>query len=245
TQCGARAAVPARTSLGGLSGGARADRRHDPACARASPAICREACGISLCHDLSARRDVVGMSDATERRKSLQGCAALALLRAVIFFPFVIGSKTLLLSSWDAPSVMNNGAYDLSPVPVRIGRTPDPGAPAWVTEPWLKLMQQQFWTEHALPLWNPYSAYGTPLAAAMQPQPYFPLTLLTSLHVSPWTYNLLLVGRLLLAGVLMFLFMRLFLSALPSAAAAVTFMLTGYFTIYINMPHLSVEVVTP
>jgi hypothetical protein len=185
------------------------------------------------------------MFDATERKKSVQGCAALALLLAVVFFPFVIGSRTLLLSSWDAPSIMNNGAYDPSPVPLRIGRTPDPGAPAWVTEPWLKLMQQQLWTEHALPLWNPYSAYGTPLAAAMQPQPYFPLTLLTSLHVSPWTYNLLLVGRLLVAGVLMFLFMRLFVSALASAAAAVTFMLTGYFTIFINMPHLSVEVVTP
>ena len=115
-----------------------------------------------------------------------------------------------MLSAWDAPSIMNNGAFDLAPAPPRIGRTPDPGAPAWVTEPWMKLIERQYWTEHTLPLWNPYTAYGTPLAAAMQPQPYFPLTILTSLHVSPWTYNLFIVGRLLVAGMLMFFFARFF-----------------------------------
>ena len=132
-----------------------------------------------------------------------------------------------------------------TPLPPRIGRTPDPGAPAWVTEPWLKLIERQFWTEWALPLWNPYTAYGTPLAAAMQPQPYFPLTILTSLHVSPWTYNIFLIARLFTAGILTFFFARFFLSALPSLAAATTFMLTGYFTIFLNMPHLSAEVVAP
>lgn len=183
--------------------------------------------------------------DAIKTKKNLHACVFLALLLVIIFSPFVTGQRSLMLSAWDAPSIMNNGAYDLAPPPPRIGRTPDPGAPAWVTEPWLKLIAQQFWTERSAPLWNPYSAYGTPLAAAMQPQPFFPLTLLNSLHVSPWTYNLFIVGRLLVAGVLMFLFMRLFLTTLPSAAAAVTFMLTGYFTIFINMPHLSVEVLTP
>lgn len=183
--------------------------------------------------------------DSATRTKNLQACAALALILVVIFFPFATGWKSLMLSAWDAPSIMSNGAYDTVPAPSRIGRTPDPGAPAWVTEPWLKLMERQFWTEWSLPLWNPYTAYGTPLAAAMQPQPYYPLTILTSLHVSPWTYNLFILGRLLTAGILTFFFARFFLSVLPSAVAAVTFMLTGYFTIYLNMPHVSVEVLAP
>ena len=185
------------------------------------------------------------MIAATDRKKNLQACAALALLLVVVFFPFVIGWKSLMLSAWDAPSIVPSGAYDAIPAPPRIGRTPDPGAPAWVTEPWMKLMERQLWSERVLPLWNPYTAYGTPLAAAMQPQPYFPLATLASLHVSPWTYNLFIVGRLLLAGVLMFLFARFFVTTLPSMVAAVTFMLTGYFTIYINMPHLSTEVMAP
>lgn len=183
--------------------------------------------------------------DSATRTKNLQACVALALILFVVFLPFATGWKSLMLSAWDAPSIMNSGAYDSVPAPPRIGRTPDPGAPAWVTEPWLKLMQQQFWTEWSLPLWNPYTAYGTPLAAAMQPQPYYPLTILTSLHVSPWTYNLFILGRLLTAGILTFFFGRFFLSVLPSALAAVTFMLTGYFTIYLNMPHVSVEVLAP
>ena len=63
--------------------------------------------------------------------------------------------------------------------------------------------------------------------------------------MTPWTNNLFLLGRLLLGGTLMFLFARLFLPALPSLFSAVTFMLSGYFIIYLNIAHLSVEVLTP
>jgi hypothetical protein len=79
----------------------------------------------------------------------------------------------------------------------------------------------------------------------MQPQPFYPLTVLASLHVTAWTYNFFIIGRLFVAGVLMFFFARLFLNNLSSIVAAATFMLTGYFTIFLNMPHLSVEVLTP
>ncbi len=151
-----------------------------------------------------------------------------------------------MLGVWDAPSIVGSGAYDPTPAAgLRLGRTPDPGAPAWVTEPWLKLISHQFWTEHSLPFWNPYSGYGTPLAAAMQPQPFYPLTIAASLHVNAWTYNLFMLSRLFVAGALMFLFARRFLDAFPSLVSAVTFMLTGYFILYLNMPHVSVEVLAP
>jgi hypothetical protein len=171
--------------------------------------------------------------------------AMLALLLIVLFFPFVIGQSSLAMSTWDAPSVVASGAYDQTPVPSHYGRTPDPGAPAWVSEPWLKLIQNQIWKEHNAPLWNPYSGYGTPLAAAMQPQSFYPLTILASLQASVWTYNLFIISRLLVAGVLMFLFARLFLARLPAIMSAITFMLTGYFIVFLNMPHLSVEILTP
>jgi type III secretory pathway component EscS len=169
----------------------------------------------------------------------------LALILTAVFFPFVVGQSSLLMSTWDATSVVSTGAYDPTAVPRHYGRALDPGAPAWASEPWLKLIGNQIWKEQSAPLWNPYSAYGTPLAAAMQPQSFYPLAILASLHVSAWTYNLFILGRLLVAGVLMFLFARLFLAKLPSITSAITFMLTGYFIVSLNMPHLSVEVLTP
>jgi hypothetical protein len=187
------------------------------------------------------------------KMERVKAALILGLVLNVVFFPTLWGGKTLLMSSWDAPSIMPSGAfsimpsgvYDTDPSPSRFGRTPDPGAPAWATEPWFKIISDQYWKEDHLPLWNPYSAYGTPLAAAMQPQPFYPLTVLLSLHPTAWTYDFFIVGRLFIAGLLMFLFARLFLGFIPSLFAAVTFMLTGYFIVYLNMPHLSVEVLLP
>ena len=170
----------------------------------------------------------------------------LGLILIAVFFPVLWGGRTLLMSAWDAPSIMPSGAYDQDPLPENhISRSPDAGAPAWLTESWSKLISDQYWTEHNLPLWNPYSAYGTPLAADMQSQPFYPLTVLLSLHPAAWTYNFFIIARLFVAGVLMFLFARLFLASVPSLFAAITFMLTGYFILFLNMPHLSVEVLLP
>ena len=179
------------------------------------------------------------------KREWVQAVLVLAFILNGIFFPAIWGGKTLLNSAWDAPSVMPSGAYHPDPAPAHFAPTPDPGAPAWQTEPWLKIISDQYLHEHRLPLWNPYSAYGTPLAAAMQPQPFYPLTVLISLHPTAWTYNLFVLGRLFLAGLLTFFFARLFLGHAASLFAAITFMLTGYFILYLGMPHLSVEVLLP
>jgi Bacterial membrane protein YfhO len=183
---------------------------------------------------------------AATRRDWLPAGLFLAALLFITFSPAVFGGRTLLLASWDAPSVMDTGAYDPeSRTAIRLQRTSDPGASAWQTEAWYKLIADVFWIEHSLPLWNPYNAYGTPLSASALSQPFFPLTLLLSIHVTPSTYNFLIIGRLLLGAMLMYAFARQFLTALPSLFAAVTFMLSGYFIIYLNIAHLSVEVLTP
>lgn len=183
---------------------------------------------------------------AAKAREIIRASGILALILFILFFPYAIGNKTLLLSAWDAPSVVEAGAYDLEPLGRRMGRTPDPGAPAWASEPWLKVMSHQLLAEkNPFPLWNPYAAYGTPFAAAMQPQPFYPLTILASLVVTPWTYSIFIIVRLLVAGVLAFLFARLFVDRLSSIVAGTAFMLNGYFAVYLNMPHLSVEVLTP
>ena len=75
--------------------------------------------------------------------------------------------------------------------------------------------------------------------------PSIRLTILLSLHPTAWTYNLFVIGRLFLAGLLTFFFAQLFLGYAPSLFSAITFMLTGYFILYLGMPHVSVEVLLP
>jgi hypothetical protein len=189
---------------------------------------------------------VTSAAGARANQNWLPAVSVLAVILLVAFAPVIFGGRTLLLSSWDASSVLRSGAYDLNERPaLRLGRAADPGGPAWQTEPWSKLVSNELWGEHSLPLWNPYNGYGTPLAGAMQAQPFFPLATLFSLSVTPWTYSLFVIGRLLLGGLMMLLFARQFVPALPALFAAVTFMLSGYFIMYLNMPHLSVELLAP
>src|SRR6266850_7345996 len=135
--------------------------------------------------------DEKAMNCATARTKAALASLCLLVLLLIAFAPAVFGGKTLLLASWDTASIMSSGAYDqgVRP-PLRLARTPDPGAPAWQTEAWFSIIADQFWSEFNWPLWNPYNAYGTPLAASGQPQPFFPLATLLSLHLTAWTYNL-------------------------------------------------------
>ena len=171
----------------------------------------------------------------------------LTLLLIVAFSPVVSGQRHLMVSAWDAPSIMNSGAYDPIPRPegTRVARSSDPGAGAWTIEPWFKLISKQYWGEFNFPLWNPYNAFGTPLLGSAQPQPFFPLTVLLSVHVTTFTYSLFILARLLVGGLLGYLFARQFMAFLPSLVAAITFMLSGYFINYLNMPHVSAEVLTP
>jgi len=178
--------------------------------------------------------------------RSVLAALFLLLILSLLFAPALFGGKTLLLSSWDTASITASGAYDQAARPLlRLARTPDPGAPAWIAEPWFSVISDQLWGEFNLPLWNPYNGYGTPLAAAMQPQPFYPPSILLSLHLAAWTYNLFIVGRLFIAALLTYFFARQFLSPLPSLFSALAFALTGYFIIYLNMPHVSVEVLIP
>src|SRR6185503_5742398 len=69
--------------------------------------------------------------------KTTRASLCLLALFLFTFSPAIFGGKTLLLSSWDAPSILSAGAYDQGArPPLRFQRTADPGAPAWQAEPW-------------------------------------------------------------------------------------------------------------
>lgn len=179
------------------------------------------------------------------QRQALSAAGLLVLALHLCFFPFIWGNRTLLAGSRGLPSVMPGGAlYGGSEGPA-FYRGNDMGASAWVMEPFGPLVRHQYLTERKLPLWNPYQAYGMPLAANMQSQPFYPLYTLFALNPGPRTYNLFILCRLLIAGLGAYLYLKMFLPFAPSLAGGLVFMLSGYNILFFDMPHLSVDVLLP
>ncbi len=120
----------------------------------------------------------------------------------------------------------------------------DVGSGATV-EPAIALEHHQLFFEHRIPLWNRDEAFGTPLAASMQEGTFCPFTFPMQIHPSATSEAWYVVSRLFVAGFFAFLFFELFVCAIAAFAGAVAFMLTGYFVLFVTMPHLNVECLIP
>jgi hypothetical protein len=179
------------------------------------------------------------------RTETFRAAAILVGVLHVCFLPCIWGNKSLLASAQDAPSVMPTGAWAGTPAAIQFPKTLDSGGGGLASEPWLALERYQYFHERVAPLWNPYQAYGRPLAANQQSQPFYPLTLALLLHVGPRSYNWFILSRLFVAGILSYLYLRFFVSFWPAVAGGITSMLAGYYVLFINMPQLSVEVLLP
>jgi hypothetical protein len=147
-------------------------------------------------------------------------------------------------SAAEVQSIFATGA-NATAAPPAVLRGADLAAPGWQFEPAMVFNGKELLTHGRFPVWNPYVAYGTPWAAGMLPQPLFPLAILPAAFPSPRAINWFIVLRLFAAGVMMLLFLRLFLSAAPSLIGAAAFMFSGYFIIFLNIDHLSTEILLP
>ncbi len=177
-----------------------------------------------------------------------EACGAALVLIFILhalFWQCLWGTRTLLESAQDAPSIFLQGSWTGSRVQESLHKVVDPGAGAWFSEPEFGLLHNQYFQEKTLPLWNPYQGYGQPLAANMQSQPFYPVTLALIVHLTPKTYNWYILIRLFIAGIFSYLYLRLFVSFFAALAGGVTTMLTGYYMLFLTLPHLSVDVLLP
>src|ERR1035437_6978133 len=177
-------------------------------------------------------------------RSALLGAAILFLLINAVFAPFLWGDRSMMSASAETASIFGTGAAPqaaLRPITVKVL---DPGAAGWQTEP-------EFVLEHRLlshgspPLWNPYNGFGQPLAANMLSQPYYPLAWIVEAHPSVRAYNWYVALRLWVAALFTFLFLRYYTGFWAGLGGGVAFAFTGYFIIYYDIAHLSVEVLVP
>jgi len=180
------------------------------------------------------------------KRQTFSAALLLILALHLCFFPFIWGNKTLLTASrGPIPSIMPNGAWYGDSHGPAFSRGNDMGASGWLLEADAASIHHQYFRERHLPLWNPYQSYGAPLAADMQSQPFSPLFALYSLNPGPRTYNFFILLRFLLTGICAYLYLHLFLPFVPSIAGGIACMLSGYYILFFDMPHLSVEMLVP
>jgi hypothetical protein len=181
------------------------------------------------------------------KRDGAKAAAVLFLALNACFFQCLWGNKTLLTSARDAPSVVAQGAWTGNPPRTNdnFGKVLDPGGAAWQEEAWNAVIHREYFQQGTVPLWNPYQGFGQPLAANMQSQPFFPLTVLLAVHLTPRTYNGFVLSRIFLAGLFLYLYLRLWLSFYPALAGGLCAMLAGYYLLFLQMPHISVEMLLP
>lgn len=180
-----------------------------------------------------------------ERFENLAGAVLLFLIVSVAYAPFTFGDRTIMSSSAETSSLYATGAAPNSTVRIPTYKGLDPGAAGWQTEPLVWLEHDLVVNEHVVPLWNPYSAYGQPLAADMLSQPFYPLTWVFVAHPSARSYNWFIVLRFYVGALFAFLYLRFFVRFWAAVAGGVAFAFTGYLLLYFNIAHISVECLIP
>ena len=162
--------------------------------------------------------------------------AALFLLCAValLYSPVVFLGRSLQAPLYYPLGIGENGPYGYN------GRKPtnvfdvDLATPAYYEWP-INLLVGRAYRQGELPLWNPYQAAGTPLAAQYSTRAFFPYQVLLDLSpVSTWDFFFL--GRLWIAGLFTFLFLRgLGVSWTSGVLGAFCYMFSGTFVWFINL----------
>jgi hypothetical protein len=182
---------------------------------------------------------------ASRLRETLLGAALLFVLLNLTLLPFVWGDRTLQDSTVVTSSLYDAGtrwprAQALVALPIL-----DPCAAACQTEPWFAFEHDMLASEHAIPLWEPYAAFGKPLAANMQSQPYSPFAWVAIVSHGARGYDWYVMLRIYVAGLFAFLFLRMWLRFVPALAGALSFMYAGYLWLFLTHPQLSVDVLLP
>ena len=177
----------------------------------------------------------------SRRKDMILPCLVLGLVVVLAYGEVVFLGYTLSPASY-CPGVLAEGSYGYEGR--RIAQYPM--LDAWasgLSEVPMNRLVMQYILSGQLPLWNPYMAAGTPLAADTTISVFAPFR---AFDLLPNSYDLIALLRIWLAGVFMFLFLKeLRLGNVPALAGAIFYMLSGSFTWYSGMVWISVSVFAP
>ena len=163
------------------------------------------------------------------KRLRISPTAAAALLLSVLlcaaFYDVVFLNRTFKVTTANSQA-MPTGVYgqeDNKPPFIPVNGTDAPV----LEEPIYEFIRQNL-AQGILPLWNPHQACGYALIGMIQAAIFYPLNLILYTLPSLYSWDILILIRLLLAGIFTYSLMKtLRFKDAPALAAAVTFMLSG------------------
>jgi len=198
----------------------------------------------SLAISIRSVADAAIMKTWTRSRTAIIVVSLGALLFAS-YADVVLGGKTLLGSAHDRRGMPPGPAGLSGPDAAQLPACLDSRAAGGIAEPLAKLTSSVFWGLE-LPLWNPHTGLGAPLAANMESGVWFPLNIPIWIHPASWSFDAVYLARILLAGFFTALLCRrLGIGTFGAIGGGVAFMLTGYLTLFVNMFHLNTEMLLP
>ncbi len=149
----------------------------------------------------------------------------LAALLAIAFYDVVFFNKTFKVSTANSQA-LPTGVYGQEhnrPRFIPVNGTDSPV----LEEPLYQFIKNNL-RQGRLPLWNPHQGCGYPLIGMIQTAIFYPLNLILYLLPSLYGWDLLILARLFLAGLLTYWFMRFMnFKKMPALASAIVFMLSG------------------
>lgn len=163
----------------------------------------------------------------------------LSVLLMFAFFDVVFLGKTFKVTTANSQA-LPNGVYGQSHNKPKFIPVNGTDAPV-LEEPVYEFIKRNL-QQGILPLWNPHQACGYPLIGMIQVGLFFPLNFILYLLPELFSWDILILSRLLLAGLFVYWLMRtLKFSKIPALASGIAFMLSGpmvllqYWTANVDM----------
>lgn len=162
----------------------------------------------------------------------------LALVVIIVFYDVVFLGKTTVTSSFLWGTIGSRPPYGYPGAPDYNVYILDPLATAVSSEPVVEKAAAMF-RDFELPLWNSDTSMGRPLLAGFSAELTNPFRWPLAIFPSPWLWDATMLARFWVAGAFTYFLVKRFgVGRTGSLAAATAYMLSGYFMLYVQTPHV-------
>lgn len=159
------------------------------------------------------------------KNKTTRLILLLSLFLSIAFYDVVFLGKTFKVTTANS-QVLPTGAYGQANNKPRFIPVNGTDSPV-MEEPSFEFIRRNI-RQGILPLWNPHQACGFPFIGMIEVGFFFPLNFIMYIFPSLCAWDILILTRLLCAGLFAFWFMRTMrFRFVPSLTTAIVFMLTG------------------